>query len=123
MKRAGILAMLFPWLAAAAPSYEASTNFDAENVSPFLHQIARLFDSGFSDQEVAELARFALETKPEKERERRVSVTYHGRNVVLVFHVFMDDIDAPDIYFFSSDEDLAKVLQQQMESFSEGLGQ
>lgn len=123
MKRAGILAILFPWIAAASPSYEASSNFDGEDVSPFLHRISRLFDSGFTDEVVVALTKFALETKPEEERERRISVTYQSRNVTLVFHVSMDDIDAPDIYFFSDDAELAKVLQKEMVSFSEGMGQ
>lgn len=123
IKRLAFLALLVSWTAAAAPMHEASTGFDLENVRPFLQRIAKQFESGFTDTVVRDLARFAAETPVEQTRKKTLSVTYRGKETQLVFQVFMDDVDAPDVYFFTPDASLAKMLQDEMVSFSEELGQ
>lgn len=100
---------------------EASMNFDFENVQPFLARMAKHIESGFTDAEVKTVAEFIAKTEVESERELTLTVVVDGQTTPLVIRVFMDDIDAPDIYFFTS-ADLAATIDSEFESFCEELG-
>ena len=104
---------------ASAGEYEASMNFDLETVRPFLH---RLQDRRRLVFDVDRLARFAEETSVENERETAVPVSFEGRGSTLRYSVFMDDIDAPDLYFFSSDKGLIDAIDAEYTEFTEELG-
>jgi len=99
--------------------YEASINFDMENIAPFLIELESHATLGLP---VADLTAFTKSTPVEKERSRALTVTFHGKRVALEYRVFMDDIDAPDIYFFTPSDELAKLIQKQMIEFADRNG-
>ena len=100
---------------------ESSMNFDLENVRPFLVRLQPHIESGFTDADVGRLADFVAETPVEQERETTLTVVANGSETPLVFRVFMDDIDAPDLYFFTSAE-LAAKIDSEYEAMCEELG-
>ncbi|TWU50708.1 hypothetical protein Poly51_40010 [Rubripirellula tenax] len=100
---------------------ESSMNFDLENVQPFLLRIAKHIESGFTDAEIKTVAEFVANTDVEDEREMTLSVVADGQSTPLVIRAFMDDIDAPDLYFFTS-ANLAAKIDAEFESFCEELG-
>lgn len=99
--------------------YEASMNFDLEMVRDFLDQIEDALELGL---EVDDLVEFAENTEVEDERQRTFDVEFRGEEASMTYVVFMDDIDAPDIAFFVSDQDLAAEITRQMEAFCEKHG-
>ena len=100
---------------------EASMNFDLENVQPFLVRIAQHIDTGFTDAEIKTVAEFVANTEVEDERETNLSVVVGGQTTPLIIRAFMDDINAPDLYFFTS-ADLAAKIDSEYETFCEELG-
>ena len=100
---------------------EASMNFDLENVQPFLARIAKHIESGFTDAEIKTVAEFVANTDVEDEREMTLSVVANGQSTPLVIRTFMDDIDAPDLYFFTS-ADLAAKITSEYHALCEELG-
>ena len=100
---------------------EASMNFDLENVQPFLARIAKHIESGFTDAEIKTVAEFVANTDVEDEREMTLSVVADGQSTPLVIRAFMDDIDAPDLYFFTS-ADLAAKITSEYHALCEELG-
>ncbi|MDP3070109.1 MAG: hypothetical protein Q8N18_07450 [Opitutaceae bacterium] len=113
MKRllATLLALLTP--SAALPkeeaAHEASTNFDKKHVAPFLERATHLFESGFGPAEVKKVAALMEKIKMDEEKELTFSVKFKGQVVPLRVRLFMDDIDAFDLYIFSSAEVAAQV--------------
>ncbi|KLE34276.1 hypothetical protein [Aurantiacibacter luteus] len=103
----------------APATCEASMNFDLENVRPFLQRLHERRGIGL---DVDALARFAEETEPEDEREMRRDFTYEGRTVPVRFSVFMDDIDAPDLYFYAPDKALIDAIDAEYVVFCDELG-
>ncbi|MCW5572997.1 MAG: hypothetical protein KIT37_08200 [Steroidobacteraceae bacterium] len=99
--------------------FEASMNFDLENVEPFLIQAEAALGLGLP---VAELAAFARDTPVEAERVRTLRVPFGGTTVPLEFRVFMDDIDAPDLYFFTPSKGLADAIQAELQQFASDRG-
>jgi hypothetical protein len=83
-------------------SGETSTNFDLEQVQPFLIQIAALVDSGFGPPEIDGLMKKAKKLKPDQSCCFTFPVVFDGIASPLRIRVFMDDVDAPDIYFYAS---------------------
>ena len=100
---------------------ESSMNFDMENVEPFLQMVSSLISSGFGGQEVAKVVAMAKQMGVDDERELEFRIQYDGKPAVLRVRVFMDDVDAPDLYFFSP-ESLAERIDAEMEKFCEELG-
>ena len=101
--------------------HEASMNFDIENVEPFLRRVAQLID-GFGSNEVASVMSDIRRMNVDDEHDWMFAVTYDGRSIPLVLRVFMDDIDAPDLYFFTTSAELASRLQDEMGIFAEEQG-
>ncbi|WP_047093300.1 hypothetical protein [Aurantiacibacter marinus] len=102
-----------------ANKYEASMNFDLEMVREFLDQIEDELELGL---EVDDLFDFTENTDVEDERQRTFDVEFRGDDVSMTYVVFMDDIDAPDVAFFVSDEELADAINKQMEAFCQKHG-
>jgi hypothetical protein len=100
---------------------EVSMNLDLEIVRPFLERIRPHIDSGFADSQIDELVGFIEATPVEHEREMRLEVADGGSPTPLVVRVFMDDIDAPDLYFFTS-AGLAEKIRNERDAFCEELG-
>ena len=100
---------------------EASMNFDSENVRPFLERLKPLIESGFSDEEILQVQRMMEVLKIDDEKELEFPIRYRGRQTVLRVGIFMDDVNAPDVYFFT-DPELAKEIDKEMEKFADELG-
>ena len=99
---------------------EASMNFDSDLVEPFLQRVSTLV-TGFGAKEIAEVAQMIAELEVEDERELRFEVSDEGCWILLRVRVFMDDVDAPDLHFFTTPE-LAKEIEQLLAEFREELG-
>lgn len=99
---------------------EASTNFDLENVRPFLLRVSKRVE-GFGTAEIDTVVREITEMPVDGEREWHFEVEHEGTHVSLHIRVFMDDLETPDVYFFTSPE-LAASIQSEMESFADELG-
>jgi hypothetical protein len=101
--------------------HEASTNFDLEDVAPFLKRVVALIDSGFT---VADAQRVAVQIGKQavdSTREYRFNVRAGGVRTPLQIVAFMDDVDAPDIYFFTS-KALAERIDAAMAKYMEEVG-
>ena len=99
---------------------EASTNFDLENVEPFLERVASHVD-GFEPAEVTALATEISAMSISDEKTWEFSVTYNGQEVPLHVRAFMDDIEAPDLFFFTTPE-LAEVINSEIFAYFDELG-
>ena len=102
-----------------AGPFEASMNFDLGNVRPFLE---RLRDRRGIAIDVETMARFAEETAVEDEREMTTRAAFERRDIALRYSVFMDDFDAPDLYFFADDRPLIDTINAEYVDFCEELG-
>lgn len=95
---------------------EASANFDMDGLAEFLQKLPAIFDSGFGTEEVTMLLRGAQELPHDAEKTWTLQVTHQGRIQPLEVHVFMDDIEAPDVYFRGSDK-LIEEIQQSLDEY------
>lgn len=96
---------------------EASMNFDLPQVGPFLGRMAELV-SGFGAREIVQVTQLLGELEVGEERELRFEVNHAGQAVPLRVGVFMDDVDAPDVYFFTVPK-LAAEIDELMADFCE----
>jgi hypothetical protein len=71
--------------------------FDLENVAPFLADLEAKYKFGI---EVNNLAEFAASVSVEEEKSIIIKISDSGRNSKMEFRVFMDDVEAPDLYMF-----------------------
>ena len=99
--------------------FEASMNFDLENVEPFLTQLESRLNLGLP---VPELVAFTQSTAIDDERVSTLSVRFGGEVISLDYRVFMDDVDAPDLYFFTASEELCKAIGAELSDFAEKHG-
>ena len=90
--------------------HEASMNFDLENVEPFLTRINRRLNLNLP---IDELVQMTHQTKIETEHSRTIQITFNSSQTQLEYRVFMDDLDAPDLYFFTPSKDLAKSIEDE----------
>ena len=100
---------------------EASTSFDLQDLQPFLERVARLLDAGFTDREILEIKRLAEVMALDAEETLEFPVKYRGRTIPLRITIFMDDLAAPDVYFFT-DPGLAQEINREMQQFAEEQG-
>src|SRR2546426_895042 len=80
---------------------EFSTGFDSEMVRPFLERIQPFVESGFGPAQVEQICQVVATLPHDEERDLEFPIRHAGKRGTLKIHVFMDDIAAPDIYFFS----------------------
>lgn len=99
---------------------ESSMNFDQENVRPFLQRIVPFITYGFGEWQIDEVMNLIESMAHDEERELSFDVVHDGQSTPLIVHVFMDDIGAPDVYFFTSAR-LAELIDSEMEQFCEDL--
>ncbi|PZQ27130.1 MAG: hypothetical protein DI562_14075 [Stenotrophomonas acidaminiphila] len=93
-------------------------NFDQEGVGPFLHELS---DSLVSNLDAGALTK-AIDSLPvEQTGNWEFFVNSDGHTERLVVVAFKDDIDAPDLAFYTSPE-LAAKIQIQLESFAQAQG-
>ena len=96
---------------------EASMNFDADMVGPFLERVSALI-GGFGPEEISKLQTVVDELEVEDERELRFQVTHNGQLVPMNIRIFKDDEDAPDLYFFAPRK-LIEEIDKVMHAFCE----
>lgn len=95
---------------------EASTNFDMENIEPFLKTLIPLIDSGFGISEINGIMDVVNSMTVEQELEvGRFLIKYKGKDTLLIIQVFLDDIDSPDVYIFT-EPTLAEEINDLMQS-------
>ena len=82
-------------------SEETSANFDYEQVQPFLIRISGLIGSGFGAAEIAALMKKAQSLRPDQSCQTVFPITHGGVAGPLRIRIFMDDVDAPDVYFYA----------------------
>ena len=100
---------------------EASMNFDQEGVEPFLSGLAKTLPSGFGPAQAEQLSQ-AIDALPvDTKAGWEYAVTFQGRPTRLVVVASKDDVDAPDLYFYTSPE-LAAEIDRQLEAFAEAQG-
>jgi hypothetical protein len=100
---------------------EASANFDMEDVAPFLKRLVALVDSGFTSADAEVLADRISKQALDSEREYKYPAgTKSGRTPMRIV-VFMDDVDAPDIAFFTEPA-LADQINAAMAKYFEAVG-
>jgi hypothetical protein len=105
---------------------ESSGSFDVDEVQPFLDKLGRSLDAGFGPAEIEQVMSLLRQQAVGDEAELEFSVTYKGERVPLNLTLFMDDVNAPELYFFTSpalaarldelmDERAAEQQQQQQQ--------
>ena len=99
--------------------HEASMNFDLENVVPFLSELDAKFKFGL---DVNKLGKFASSIEIYKEDSLIVEITHSEKKTRMEFRVFMDDIDALELYLFFESTDLADQVFDFMMEWAEAQG-
>ena len=112
---------MFSFFKKPEPLNEASMNFDAENVAPFLDRVSPLVESGFGPTEKKKVLDLLASLKIDDERELSFSIRYSGKASTLKVRIFLDDVGAPDLYFFACPP-LSIAIQAEMEKFADDLG-
>jgi hypothetical protein len=100
---------------------EASMNFDQEGVGPFLAELSRSFTSGLKPSQANTLAQSIDSLPMEQTGNWEYWVVANGKTERLVVVALKDDVDAPDLAFYSSPELVARI-QEQLESFAQAQG-
>ena len=96
-------------------------NFDQEAVAPFLLELSSSFTSGLDPSQADTLAQ-SIDSLPfEQSGNWEYEVVTNGKPERLVVVAFMDDVDSPDLAFYSSQE-LAARIQKQLELFAQAQG-
>jgi hypothetical protein len=99
---------------------ETSMNLNAPQVEPFIKRVAALV-SGLGQREVAQVTHLVDALEVDEEGELLFEVRHAAHTVPLRVVVVMDDIDAPNLYFFTVPE-LVKEIETLMKDFGEEHG-
>lgn len=106
-----------PTVEDAGETAEASTGFDLEQVEPFLKRLGTVV-TGFGAKQLAQVVRAMDDMEVDDESNLEFEVKYRGLTVPLNIGIFMDDEDAPDLYFTTT-PDLAARIRTLIETFLE----
>jgi hypothetical protein len=98
---------------------EWSSNFDLEDVEPFLARVSSHVESGFGALQIQRLVKRIAAMKVESDRWFAFRVTHRGRRGKLKIYVFMEDIDAPGMALFAPD-DLCREIAREGKSYFAG---
>jgi hypothetical protein len=101
--------------------FEASMNFDLEHINVLLRRITSLLSAGFNESDAATIATLTESMDVGEEREFSFEVIHDGQPSQMLVRIFLDDADAPDVYFFGS-KDLIRRVDFEMERYGEELG-
>jgi len=112
---------MFSFFKKPEPLNEASMNFDAENVAPFLDRVSPLVEAGFGPTERKKVLDLLASLQLDDEKVLSFSIRYAGKPSTLKVGIFLDDIDAPDLYFFAC-APLSVAIQAEMEKFADERG-
>jgi hypothetical protein len=88
---------------------EWSVNLDLDDLADALGVVGSTVDTGLGAQEVAEVTAIVESLRPDQTRTFKFPVSRAGRDSEVWVEVFMDDVNAPDLYVYA-EADLAKRL-------------
>ena len=91
------------------PCDDTSTNFDLDEVRPFLRKLAGYIDEGFADPEITGLMKKIRNLGVHQRLQTIFPIKFQGVANPLYIGVFMDDTDAPDISFSAPIELIKKI--------------
>jgi hypothetical protein len=100
---------------------EFSTNFESEMVRPFLERISPFFEAGFGPAQVEQVCQLVADLPHDQKKALEFKIRHAGKESAFRVQVFMDDISAPDIYFFSPDA-LTQKIRTEFMRFAEERG-
>jgi hypothetical protein len=98
-----------------------STNFDSEMVRPFLERIQPFIESGFGSAQIEQVCQVVATLPHDQERTLEFQIRHTRKDAKFKVHIFMDDIDAPDIYFFSPSA-LMEQIKSEFQRFAKERG-
>ena len=98
-------------------NHEASMNFDLEDVRPFLTELDSKFEFGL---EIDKMVKFAETIDVQKEG--TILIQINSGQHTMTFHVVMHDANAPDLYLFFEQEELAKKVSRFMAEWADSRG-
>lgn len=89
---------------------EASTNFNLDQVPAFLAELATIVEE-FGLSEVERVESKLLVMEPDEEECFDFQVRYGGEEIPLQIRIYMSDVNAPEVAFFTSSK-LAKAIDK-----------
>ena len=95
---------------------EASSNFDTESLEEFLRKIVPVFDGGFDTSEIRQVVRVVRSRPLDAEQTLSFGVIFEACPETLEVHLFMDDVEAPDVYFRGT-TNVIKRIQAKLDKF------
>jgi hypothetical protein len=99
---------------------EASMNFDAANVGPFLERLSGKLP-GLLPEDVERVSEGIAKTPVDSERAWVVTIQYEEESVPLRIRALMDDVDSPDLYFYSVPA-VAEIIDRELKAFAKENG-
>ncbi len=96
---------------------EASADFEIEQVPELLEQVASLVE-GLSSDERKRIEDHMLEMEVDDEDVFDLMVRFQGEKTGIRIRIFMDDVDHPDVCFYTSNR-LAREIDQLLETLAE----
>ena len=96
-------------------------NFDQEGVGAFLSDLAKILAPGFDSSAAEEVTDAIDSLDVDQTGNWEFRVTAHGKPQRLVIVAYKDDVDAPDLAFYTSPA-LAARIQEQMQAFATAQG-
>jgi hypothetical protein len=100
---------------------EFSANFDSGMVRAFLDRIQQYIESGFGTTEIEQVCQAVVSLPHDQQRALQFDIREAGQDGSLEIRVFMDDIDAPNIYFVSR-PDLVTRIKSEFQRFAKEKG-
>jgi len=100
----------------SSPGAEASTNLNLADLAPLLKSVQQLVQGGFGDADVTQTNAIVRSMPVGQTKEMKFQMVFRGANTTVRLQVKKDDVDAVDIWFFTSPE-LAAEIQKAMKPF------
>jgi hypothetical protein len=100
---------------------QTSMNFASDEVAPFLTQLANNPRLDFPADLAKEVRRNLACMAVEDTRRWRVTGAIDDQPIQMEIEAFMDDVDAPDLYFFSTQAAISEI-ERELEAFAEAIG-
>lgn len=101
---------------------EFSSSFDSCDIEPILHLISQKITTGFSDVEIIKVIDSTKMLKVDEEIDLDFEISYSKKLGKLNLKIVMDDVDAPDVYFFSDLSDLIDEIGKSVNEYMERQG-
>ena len=113
---AGFGAILFAQFGSAGDAVQVTTSFDAKYASGVLHQVTRIFSSGFGPAEANRVNQDINALKADQSKAWQFAVQYRGKSESLEIRAAMDDLGMIDLDF-SASPDAAPVVRAAVDSY------